>query len=602
MNFKDFSRELQNKTGHDYQKYIYEILKPLIPSLKYAKDLNVLDKSGVDLVWIEGDDYIQTIQCKGFDVAGFGESQFKQCQSSVKSFIKSGIKTEEYIFIINRGSNSVDYNKIYKQKLLDEIAKVKIAGKADEVTLYDNDTFANYIRSSIEVDIRNRILKSTRSFREDYNNRMQQGIYLYDTPFTYETYSKTEKNHNPINFINDRLVSRIHHYDELITTLTKRKSSVKNDWLFVMSEFGFGKTSLLLNSADKLSDSKKMFLYLPVALLSKDFIIHKNNVSKNILQIFLDFNPDEGGITSSLYPPVLSKLLKTRTDLILLIDGIDEGSFLYYDNALKQFFNLFKDYNTPIVFSVRKEFYYERGNEFSKAIKSDWNDKKIIFLEEWGIKEMSFYVNSLFKIHKNKDLLKFKKLIENNEYNTLYGDIPKRPLFLKMICEDILNGDTEQKSIDELYEGYFLRKFDIDRDSSIGADAKEGRPLTYGEGEQKIAYKIMQVLEEVAGMLIAGSKNEEKNIEHYYKDKTENLFQYSSSLIIKENIEEEELEVVIKKYFPNSNEIMDFLLHSVLVPEHKRKGASMRLRFAHKSFQEFFTKKFLENSTKLFTD
>lgn len=601
MNFKTFRSELQNKTGHDFQKYVYEILKYLIPSIKYAKDLNVLDKSGIDLVWIEGDKYVQVIQCKGFEVAGFGESQLKQCQKSVKSFIKSGIKTEEYIFIINKGPNSKDYNEIYKQKLLNEINKVKVAQRADEVILYDYDTFANYISSSIEVDIRDRILNSTRNFREDYNERMQQEVYLYNTPFIYETLKSKENKNNPIDFISNRLEKKMHDYDELISTLNTNDTSVKNDWLFVMSEFGFGKTSLLLNIADKLSNSKKLFLYLPVALLSKDFIANKNSLSKNILQVFLGFNPDNTGVTSSLYPAVLSKLLKKRADLILLIDGIDEGSFLYYDNALKQFFNLYKTYNTPIVFSVRKEFYYERGDEFAKSIKSNWDDKRIIFLEEWGIKEMSSFVNSLCKIHENKGLSKFKELIENNKYDTLYGDIPKRPLFLKMICDDILNGDLEKKSINELYEGYFLRKFDIDRDSSIGSDAREGRPLTYGEGEQKIAYKIMKILEEVAGLLIDDSGNNERKIEHYYKDKKENIFQYSSDLIIKENLEEEQLEAIIKNYFPRSNDIMDFLLHSVLVPEHKRESASLRLRFAHKSFQEFFTSRFIKNSIKLFT-
>lgn len=77
--YKDLRYKLHNTSGHSFQHLIYELLHPLIPSLKYAADLKELDKYGIDLVSFDNDgNYDLIIQCKGFEVAGFGDNQYKQ--------------------------------------------------------------------------------------------------------------------------------------------------------------------------------------------------------------------------------------------------------------------------------------------------------------------------------------------------------------------------------------------------------------------------------------------------------------------------------------------------------------------------------------------
>lgn len=578
MSFKKFQSNLKNLSSHDFQHYVFDIIKVFLPDLKYAKDLNILDRSGIDLIHINNNDIcIEAIQCKGFELPGFGQDQFDQCEKSISVFLKSRITVKKYTLIINRGATSKDYSLTYRDLLLKELKKIKDAKKAESVSLLDLDSFVAYVCQNIEKDIKNLILKSNHKFRKEYMERMQQQNYIDDIPFIFETAKNKIKRNNPIHFLDNRLSKRISNKVNLSTNGT----SLKNNWLFIMGEFGFGKTSMLLNLAFRLKTRNKIFLYLPIALTSKNFIDNGTSLSKNILQNFLNFDSTKNEV-STLYPHILTDMLKKRTDVTLLIDGLDEGGYLYYENGLRRFFNLFREYNVSIIFSLRTEFYFEKGDEFSKAVKSKWDHKQILFLENWETSHMSKFIDGMItdRINNCENLIEFKRIVESNQYEDLYGDIPKRPLFLQMLCDDIINGGFSKKTKDELYQSYFLRKFDLDRSTSIGDIAQERRPLNYGNGEQKTAFKIMKILEEVAGKLII--YNESNNQINY-----------------KENIDEYSLEAIIKNYFPNANEIMEFLLHSILIPQQIRteKTQILLLRFAHRSFQEFFTRQYLKNNS-----
>jgi diguanylate cyclase (GGDEF)-like protein len=103
MNFRDFKSKLKSESRYSYQHLIYDILKPLSIDLRYARDLGVLDKNGIDLVDIDNkDNYIQVIQCKGFEKASFGKASFEQCKKSIKSRwfkFKSATFFEFYLLI-----------------------------------------------------------------------------------------------------------------------------------------------------------------------------------------------------------------------------------------------------------------------------------------------------------------------------------------------------------------------------------------------------------------------------------------------------------------------------------------------------------------------
>jgi len=153
-----------------------------------------------------------------------------------------------------------------------------------------------------------------------------------------------------------------------------------------------------------------------------------------------------------------------------------------------------------------------------------------------------------------------------------FGDIPKRPLFLEMIIQDATDGKLKETFLSELYERYFFHKFVWDTESKFD-EIPAGRPLTYSDDLYKGFQEMCYIMESKAGKMIG--------------------LQEGGDYYLKSNISENELEpLLLESKISNLNTL---LLNSILTTTDARTIEGIRVEFAHRSFQEYFTARYFYN-------
>ncbi len=401
--------------------------------------------------------------------------------------------------------------------------------------------------------------ETNQKLKEEFQQRLsQEKIYIEDVQFQCENkiYS------NPKNYIYQNFISE--------------QNSSSKSWTFVISEFGFGKTSLLVNLP--ILENYYKYIYIPIAQFHRDAFSNETELAKNILEIIFNREMDtDKKIIDKIFATEFRQLLRVHKDIILLYDGLDEYHISYTETGLKQIFTCSTSFVCNSIFSVRKEFADERSGNFKTALeirpKPEYNSINLI---EWSNKEILTYIDKRKILIDNdnnalKYLADFENLIKINKYNEVYGDIPKRPLFLKMLCDDIISGNTQIKNIAQLYESYLTKKFVLDREGSA-FPSPSSRPLSISGDMYSVTDYIFELLAKIAWKMIS--------INDY-------------QAIYGESIDEKSIMSLINQEDKKIDDIIELLINSVLIPFDKRARRKFKAKFAHKSFQEYFVSYYL---------
>lgn len=556
---RDFKKELQFSYSHNFEKKCFDIMYELIPDLVHAKSLRNMDNSGIDIYSFntETNDIVLAFQCKGFELNKFEKSQFDQCKKSIATFKKSGYKVENYTLIINLFVEGTDRKEL--EKLLDELVSL---GLAKKVMLLDINNYVKYVFKLIQNKINLSILIANNRFSRIYKDAMEQMFYLKSVPF--ELLDKSSKRKNPSKYIHNTSILPIN----------------KSKWFFIISEFGFGKTSLLLNIYEIFFKDDFIAIYLPINQFKSAELQFSSTISEKILSIIVDRDFDRSSTFDKLYIKGFLNILKTNDKLVLMFDGIDENSNLYVENTLKSFFNSIRDFKSVCLFTLRKEFWDERQGTIDFAIGKTRRFKDKLLLKDWSKLEILNYITSFkdsftIDIDGLKRIDKFYKIVSSNNYSQFYGDIPKRPLFLEMLLRDLIENDLRLRNISQIFESYLLRKFQRDRDS-IYSNSISSRPLNISGDIYKQVSRLFSVLEHVS-----------------YQMTIYDNFEIAQETLISE----EKIEGDMKKH--GVHEVIEILLNSVLVCYNERKiGVDLMLKFSHKSFQDFFLARYLASELK----
>lgn len=451
---------------------------------------------------------------------------------------------------------------LYHKNLIDE--KIREASQnliidiykkygLSSVLAYTPTAFIEYIFGEAREVLYETIEKANQRFKEAYQNRLSQDkIYIEDVPFSIGSEEKT----NPKRYVSTQFID-------------EQNSSAKS-WTFVISEFGFGKTSLLINLPNK--DLYK-YIYIPISQFNPDSFGNETELAKTILEIIFFKELDTKNRTiDAILVTEFRQLLRFQKDIVLLYDGLDEYRLSYKEQGLKQIFSCSTSFVCNSIFTLRKEFYDERNTSFKMALDVDQRPTYgYVELKEWRDKEILEYISELKSRVDNQEekygyLVEFEKLIKQKKYNAVYGDIPKRPLFLKMLCDDIMSGETKIKNISQLYESYLTNKFKLDREGS-SIWAKTNRPLSKTGDVQSVIDYIFELLAKIAWEMITID---------------------GVSVLYNESIDERNITKLMRLEYDELDEIIELLLNSVLIPFDKRKRREFKAKFAHKSFQEYF--------------
>ncbi len=562
---RGITKDLYESHGRDFQKKCYSWLKFLYPELLDAKDLGEIDKEGVDLYLFNSDrkNYEKAFQCKGFEKV-FENSQLEQCIKSIKKFSKADVYAEEYYLVIN-----VQLRGDYAGKILTELNQLVENKNAGKVFLLNSNSFVSFYNKQLKKLILHKITESNKKFYDDYTSIMEQKFYYENVPYVEK--DKTSK--TPLEFI----LNSLNTSNEQKTISDINKGDGK--YIFIVSEFGFGKTTTLLELYHRCINNKLIPIYIPATILSNSAFSGTSTITREIFKIlFDDIESEESDKIIRFSSESMTSLLQNESNIVLMFDGLDEHLQFYKMEGLRTLFNSTSGFKTTCIFSFRKSFWEERYEDFNLALAKNKIKQDYIYLVEWGHDEISDYIELFlsknierFSTIQLSRLNNLRQLISNNLYSEYYGDIPKRPLFLEMILRDVVSGDIKKRNISELYLSYFLEKFDRDILGQFEKFAPQRETPSLGIGALKTI--LLEIHEAVALSCI-------KNETLVHPDESidaiiENMFHERD---IRHNMTQLGL----------LNDIAKFLSISVLTPVSKRGYMNMKLKFVHKSFMEFF--------------
>ena len=454
------------------------------------------------------------------------------------------------------------------------------------IEFYDIERLVLKTGSEIDSELIDVFVENNEYYKKKVQNIMDSEIYLDDVPFIVLKSKTNEKQikQDPSLFIKNEIDAI--DSDGIFLNHVQKESenasgSRETSWNVIVSEFGFGKTSLLLNLTTTLP-SQHDILFIPAAQLNEDAFQSVETFAFEIYRILFDENFEPSNIIDLLNYRYLKQVLLKKQNVFLFFDGLDEHIASYSLKGLQNIFHCLNSLEVDCIISVRKEFWDDRSGDLESVFRRSHKYNATIKLVEWSPEMIIKYIDQYQNKHQfeqNENLKKLRKNVEEGEFEVLYKDIPKRPLFLNMIIRDSLTGKINNRDLKDLYESYLTEKFTRDREG-VFKDNKTGRQLRMEETHDRneIIYALNNVLKIVAGKMIVIEDNK---------------------LLMTPHILESELKKIITdlKYPFNIREI---LLNTVLISFSKRTNKKeLKLYFAHKSFQEYYLSEYFKEKKNL---
>jgi hypothetical protein len=557
--------ELLKQAGHDFQGLFGRLLGELKDGSSVSKRLGRLDRAGIDaLVVTSAEDRIETaIQCKGFELFDYGPEQHAQCRAEIEKYLAKGPDVSNYWLVINRPIK----DRVLREELNQDLARLRGAGKARTVELLDLEPLIDKLVALAAERLADWAAAKRIELFHFYRERLEFVEHIAEVPFNGDSVQT-----NPVQFL---LTEAQRFFAGLREHETGKYGRTPK--FIVSSEFGFGKTSTLQALAGRWADVGGHLIYVPAALLEDRAFTNAAGLADAILTVLLPDDADISALGHQAFRDVLRYTLRTSKDWLVLIDGIDENAAAFRPNSLAILWNIIRDLGVPAVLSARDEliearasdFFPDQGLRIAPAFKRlrlmDWTDDLILeFVRRFaaargGCESASFS--------------DFRQTIESRRYVEVYGDIPKRPLFLGMLAEDAWSGDEPARQLHRLYGKYFRKKFLLDRHSiAAGGATKRASPIVEVFGSDEASDRLMRVMEDAAARMFEAAERSERTTARQH-----------------DTLGEGGLREIGTEHGVPVFQLEDITMHSLLQPAERDAVSRERLvRFAHRSFQEWF--------------
>lgn len=580
VKWKRTKSELRNAEGRDFERKVLPFLRIIWADAILPQPLRTHDRGGVDILrWKNRKDKSipLAVQCKGFHVGDseLGKKQINQCIESVDTFIKSGFKADLYILIHNRESNS-DFQKQVELKL-EELKKL---GRAREAYVWDYLMLTR--QASRKIRERCRMLLSL--------TESKANSFLIDKPICapleqvpLEIAKMIFNRNQKVNetFVTEKIADPA---QELLNTHISNLS-------LVLAKAGYGKTTSALRT---FQFSNKRIFYLSAASLPRD------GNSKNALfktwvtfdEMYKYVSDEDFPVLEQLISPALEYLLKdSKQPIILILDALDESIYFGRPNGLQDLFNHIADVKVPVILLAREEYWATKQEQFAtafgqQAVKQDKNIKTkaaVIRLKDWSKEQIKAFAER-YKLELSSsekgNLDEFINLVKTDDYESVYGDIPKRPLFLNYILESVAFEGVKSKSRAKLFYDWASLKIKRDFRNPIlsGGEGRnsilQNRFFNNEDDVLRLSFKIMKIA--ASKMILI----QDENLELLPFCDVEEIKAESSELAF-------------------SLDTVGLFLHSLLEQE-KSTAERQTVKFTHRTYQEFFLALFIRDNPDQF--
>lgn len=566
---------LFTSSGHQFQALVAVMLDGLVENFSASKALGLLDRFGIDAyAYRNADDSFKLIvQCKGFELLEYGTKQHSQCRAEVKKFAEKGLRCDEYWLILNKSIK----DKEMRNELIGDLSLLEASKMTRKAILLDLDHFLMKLKELASACLLAWAERRRLEYFEYYAERMVFVDYIADVPCNI---SDTPKQ-NPVSL----MLSNINRFLEAVPQTQAGKFRAAPKYL-IKSGFGFGKTSSLQALAREWLNEGKHLVYAPAALLDERAFSNSSGLAGSLLQLLLPDDENPNDIVSGMLRDSLKHNLATSKDWLLLVDGLDENPSAFRANSLTALWGSIKDLGLPAVLSAREELVDGRLGEldasksktqFDEIELVEWSDKLILrFLDEFATRR---------NLPAPQSFQELIELVSQGQYEDIYGDIPKRPLFLGMLAADAWADRKPEKELHRLYGRYFRQKFQFDRSStSAGGASKRPSAIVDEFGHDEATERLIRVMQDASGHMtvIPNNWNGKESAELFVQIDT---------------IKEDELRAVAEKNGVKTFQLEDLVMHSLLQYGGRDRTTRERLcRFAHRSYQDWFLARFLASN------
>lgn len=570
--FRHFSGELAAADGREFERRALPLVRIVWSDAVGTPALRSFDKAGVDhLVWSDATPHPLIVQCKGFqrDTQELGESQLRQCRKSIDSFRKSGLRASTYILLHNRDSRNREFCNAIKC----ELAKLVSSHQVTTAELWDRrrllravaDTLYNHVHTIMRE--RNASMVQMHLEAEPLLGGVIKSIPYRTSELLFDKYQLRSES-TPREQVADPVAD--------LSLFEERRISI------VIGEAGFGKTTTALRA---LGSTGNYVMYVPAAAISS-----RTANTKSFLKQCFDFDDFMENVAESDLPvvrplvlQVLKYILRTReTNNALILDGLDESIFFSRRGGVQHLMNILNAVQVPIVLTARSEYWHVRKTDFagvfgciasSKSDRhTDQKDVRLVELLPWDDSQIvglaRQYRQQITEPDAKSRLDTLIATIESGEYRAYYGDIPRRPLFLRFILETVAEGGVHHVSRAQLFEEWVRMKVTRDIVAPMKWGGK-GRAAIVDQSESadrtlELSFLAMRCAASVMTRVTDGSLELLPNCE---------LNAVLAS--------DEQLKSIADP--------AGLVLNSLLIPSSSRSAVKpLRVEFAHRTLQEFF--------------
>lgn len=543
---------------------IVDLFSPFVEDAFETRRLGELDRLGSDVISFDAAGTVQlVIQCKGFEKPVFGASQLKQCLNEIAKFKRLDLTSKSYWLALNRNVTESDDRK----QILAALDDLVTSGQVEEALLLDPSVLVKKLRETILERIASWLKERLAGVSEQRREYLDLVNYIEPVPFA----------------LDDKvLINPSQHFAQLVSQeraarpVGQAGKDRKPPRILLTGSFGFGKTSCLLETSRVLMQEGLHPIYMHATSLAEPAFRDGHGLLGTILDSLLPEDHEMTTLARSAAIDALRLRVQNSDDWILLLDALDENPLSQSASRIQSLWGGIIDAGLPVLVSVRSELSELRRAEFlthplsgqkklfRMATLGDWTDELIEeFLGRFEAGQSGIAHEAFSEL---------RGLVSAGRYSDVYGDIPKRPLFLGMLAQDTWEGEASPNNLTKLYEGYFRRKFERDRVLS-----KHQRPFgTLGQDGMDVAvHNLIEIM--TAAAYAIGTKK--------YKDAASELDPSHAGLITTQ-----ELNAILKEVVAGPTvAATELSAHSVLIPKARDPQTNLPLfGFAHASFEDFF--------------
>ena len=351
---------------------------------------------------------------------------------------------------------------------------------------------------------------------------------------------------------------------------------------------GFGKTTSTLRIA--ASTGNRTF-FSPAARIDK--VTTKAMLARcvDVDKLLAGIDPEDLVVAQRAAILAIDRFFKLDDgNFLLLIDALDEAAPLARRGGLQEFFNGLREVRSRVAVTVRKEFFDARTSDFAASfgLVSDRAHRihnqtiQVIELLPWSdehiLRLVRRYAASLADAGARERLAELATAVESGSYTVFYGDIPRRPLFLRFILETVSSSGVHEVSRSTLFQEWARLK--VIRDVAAPARA----------GGQRLPIADESALDDTVELALEVMASAAHHMTSVADGRLELLPDCDfSDVLASQRLRNAQLEGVV--------------LNSLLVPTGPRRAPTpARLRFAHRAFQEFFLAQFIRANPQTFAD